>query len=64
MNISGVISFYSAKTCYLLITIIFTVRMVSSLCPGEYSAPSVETAVPGPKSHKLLSELKEFSVRQ
>jgi len=38
--------------------------MASSLCPGEYTAPSIETSVPGPKSKKLLSELSEFQVRQ
>lgn len=38
--------------------------MASSLCPGEYSAPSVETSVPGPKSKKLLAELSQIQVRQ
>lgn len=42
----------------------FAVRMASSLCPGEYNAPAVETSVPGPKSKKLLAELSEFQVRQ
>lgn len=38
--------------------------MASSLCPGEYTAPSLETPVPGPKSKKLLAELSDFSVRR
>lgn len=36
--------------------------MASALCPGEYSAPSLETSVPGPKSKKLLAELSEIQV--
>ncbi|XP_025204386.1 probable 4-aminobutyrate aminotransferase, mitochondrial isoform X3 [Melanaphis sacchari] len=32
------------------------VRIVSSLCPGEYAAPSVH----GPKSKKLLTELSQL----
>jgi len=38
--------------------------MASALCPGEYTAPVVETTVPGPKSKKLLAELSEFQVKQ
>lgn len=37
--------------------------MASALCPGEYSAPTIETPVPGPKSKKLLAELSEIQVR-
>ncbi|XP_022170500.1 4-aminobutyrate aminotransferase, mitochondrial [Myzus persicae] len=35
-------------------------RMASSICPGEYAGPSVETSVPGPKSKKLLAEISQF----
>ncbi|VVC31952.1 Pyridoxal phosphate-dependent transferase, subdomain 2,4-aminobutyrate aminotransferase [Cinara cedri] len=35
-------------------------KLASTLCPGEYSAPVVSTPVPGPKSKKLLAELSTF----
>lgn len=38
--------------------------MASTLCPGEYSAPVINTPVPGPKSKELLAELSTFQVRQ
>ncbi|XP_050436983.1 4-aminobutyrate aminotransferase, mitochondrial [Adelges cooleyi] len=36
------------------------IRCSSSLFPGEYAAPTVTTAVPGPKSKKLFEELSDM----